>query len=170
MYWKTSLQRQAGITLVELICVLVVLGALAASALIRFVNLTEDAHRAGVAGTAAAFGSAASLANAACIVRGWQGRDNLPGYGDGRVDFNTNCFPADSSGNANVIANSNARCMRVWNAILATAPTVTTGTSGADYRARASNNVCTYRYLLDTSTARQFTYDSRSGLIVQSNP
>ena len=114
--------------------------------------------------------SAVSLANAACIVRGWQGQDNLPGYENGNVDFNTNCFPTDTTGNANVIGSTNARCVRVWNAILASAPTITTGVSGADYRARASNNVCTYRYLLDTSTARQFTYDSRSGGIVPTNP
>jgi hypothetical protein len=86
------------------------------------------------------------------------------------VDFNTDCFPTDTSGNANVIGNNNARCMRVWSSILAFAPTITTGASGADYRARASNNVCTYRYLLDTSIARQFTYDSRSGAIVRTNP
>ncbi len=163
-------QGQAGFTLLELISVLVILGVLGASAVLRFVDLSEDAHRAAVAATAGAFGSAAGLTNAVCIVRGWQGRDNLPGYGDGRVDFNTACFPTDTTGNANVIGNNNARCMRVWNAILQSAPTITTGSAGADFRARASNNVCTYRYLLDSSTARQFTYDSRSGLIVLSNP
>ena len=46
---------------------------------------------------------------------------------------------------------------------------ITTG-SGADYRARGRNNVCTYRYLLDGSVTREFTYDSTNGMMVVTNP
>jgi MSHA pilin protein MshB len=165
---RRSFQR--GFTLIELVCVLVVLGVLGAVAIPRFTELRTGAHQVAVSGTAAAFGSAVQLAYLACVLHKWAGQDNLPGYAGGNVDFNTACYPTDTTGNANTIGNNATRCMRVWNAILAAAPTITTAAQGADYRATASNEVCTYRYLLDTTTARQFTYDSRNGLIVPTNP
>ena len=167
---NTGQRRQIGFTLVELVCVLVILGIVGAVAMQRFIDVGSAAHKAAVAGTAAAFGSSLGLVHSLCIARSWAGRDNLPGYATGNVDFDTACYPTDTTGNANVIGNNNMRCLRTWNAILLPAPTITTAASGADYRARANNQVCTYRYLRDTSTTRQFTYDSRNGLIVVTNP
>ena len=171
-YLRPDLERKAqrGFTLVELVTVLILLGVLGAIAVPRFHDLGTEAHKAAVASTAGAFGSALNIANLACTVRGWAGKDNLPGYGDGTVDFNPACFPTDTTGNANSIGSNNARCTRVWNAVLALAPTITTATSGADYRARARNQVCTYSYLMDKSATRQFAYDSRNGHVVVTNP
>jgi len=160
----------AGFTLLELVFVLVLLGVLAAIAIPRFVDISDSARRATVSATAGAFASAVLIANVGCAIRGWQGKDNLPGYGDGKVDFNSTCFPTDTTGNANTIGNNNARCMRVWNGILASPPAITTSNTGADYRARARKQVCTYQYLLTTTVNRQFTYDSRTGAIVVTNP
>lgn len=167
---KSEPWRQRGITLLELVCALVILGALGAIAVPQFADLRSGAHRGSVDGTAGAFTAALRLANLACILRDWAGRDNLPGYAGGDVDFNGSCNPTDTAGNANTIGGNATRCMRVWSAILATAPSITTAASGADYRALAAAQTCTYRYLRDTSTLRSFTYNATNGVIVVTNP
>lgn len=157
-------------TLIEMVSMLVILGSLAAVAMPNFVSLTGEAYRAQVAGTAGAFESATRLANLVCSVRSWANRDNLPGYGSGTIDFNTACYPTDTSGNANTIGSNATRCLRVWSGILAAYPTITTAASGADYRATAASNVCTYRYLVDPTTTRRFTYNSLTGGVTVLNP
>ncbi len=60
--------RQEGFTLIELVIVIVILGVLAASALPRFLDLTQEAKVASVKGMAGGLQSAASVARAACIM------------------------------------------------------------------------------------------------------
>jgi prepilin-type N-terminal cleavage/methylation domain-containing protein len=157
-------------TLIELVCTLLILGSLSSFAMPNLVSMTGSAYHAQVAGTAGAFESATKLANLVCFVRSWANRDNLPGYGAGTIDFNTACYPTDTSGNANTIGSNATRCMRVWSGILVAYPTVTTAASGADYRVTAASNVCTFRYLVDSTTTRRFTYNSLTGNVAVLNP
>ena len=62
------MKKQAGFTLIELVVVIVILGLLAATALPKFINVTNNARVASLEGVAGGLRSAASLAQSQYIL------------------------------------------------------------------------------------------------------
>lgn len=118
---KMIRQYQKGFSLIELVIVIVILGLLAATAIPRFLNVTEEAEDASVDGVSG------GLATAVSFVRSqWEvdGRRNDSVVLDGaRIELDTSFgFPTGTAGNNNATNMNVARCSEVFNNVLQNAP------------------------------------------------
>jgi MSHA pilin protein MshB len=170
--------RRAGFTLVELVCVLVIVGTLAAVAMPKVLDLADAAARAEVAQRTAAFATAVQFVRLTYIVRKRSGNvDNLPGFGDGSVDTNASGYPTDTA-NANTIPNGATganRCRNVFAGILMPSVPVCGGsvacTGAHAYQALTSApQTCRFNYVRDPSPPRFFVYSALTGQVSESNP
>src|SRR5690242_4254210 len=170
--------RARGFTFVELICVVVIMAVLAATAVLNFSDLTEDAEAASVEQQASAFATAVRFVQIRYVLSGKSGDvDNLPGFGDGTVDTNASGYPTDTA-NANTIPNNPAganRCRNVFNGILSTNVPACGGTVActASHAFRASTiapQTCRFDYIRNPSPPRYFVYSASSGTVTVTNP
>lgn len=148
-----NMKRQGGFTIIEIIIVVIILGLLAATALPRFLNVTEQAEDASIDGIAGGFASAVGL------VRGqWEVEGRPSGNGSDGIatDDDTSSVAIDSvrilvdgtstaagislgypTGSADDVTGSevgditNARCQEILNTILQNGPQSIVATDAA---------------------------------------
>ncbi|WP_077755880.1 prepilin-type N-terminal cleavage/methylation domain-containing protein [Shewanella psychrophila] len=136
-----SRNRQQGFSLIELVIVIVILGLLAATAIPRFLNVTDDAEDASLDGVAGGLATAVGFVRAQWEV---DGRNNSTVILDGTsVSLDTRFgFPTGTGANGtDVTAMNDNRCQQVFNSILQSAP------RNVQYTDDARNQRYTVRFL-----------------------
>ena len=117
---KTVKTKQAGFSLIELVIVIVILGLLAATAIPRFLNVTDSAEDASVDGVAGGLSTAVSFVRSQWEVDGRQNSsvilDGTPVALDPRFGYPTGISVTDAT------AMTDASCQEVFNTVLQSAP------------------------------------------------
>ena len=164
---KAPLKKSSGFTLIELVIVVVILGFLAATAIPKFLDLTEQAKQANIEGMAGGFATGVSLARAQWEAEarpndGAVPKKNFVNYDGTTVyltveDIPNNVRPGYIIGTTPISAVASVNCIEVWNAILQQPPTISTTdldvNSSVDYFvSKDGANLC--HYYLKASLAR----------------
>ncbi|PTU74244.1 type II secretion system protein [Pseudomonas mangrovi] len=163
------MKQQKGFTLIELVVVIAILGILAAVALPRFINVTDDAHESAIRGAGGALASAVLLVRSQWEVNRGKGiatpNVNVQGFGAGNVDVNAAGWPVGISDGATL--GSAGDCVDLWNNLLqGSAPRVAIAAgTDIDYVASLAGQVCTFTYQAQ-GTNDTIVYNAADGTVV----
>ncbi len=174
------MKNQSGFTIIELVVVIILLGIMAATALPRFMDVTDEAHNSVVEGVYGGLQSGMSLYHAQWVAEGQPDPSTqLTDFGSLRTT--PEGYPygtVDNSATADDVVND-ADCAAIFtNVLQAGAPSIAAvanlaGVVGSttDFTTHENSDDCLYYYTAETSSAgatvATLSYDSETGQITQ---
>ncbi len=175
------MRNQQGFTIIELVVVIILLGIMAATALPRFMDVTDEAHDSVVSGVLGGMQSGMALYRAQWIAEGQPAASTaITEFGGLRVT--PEGYPygtVDNSATDDDVVND-ADCAAVFSNILqAGAPSITAvanaaavAGTGTDFATHENSDDCLYYYLAEGNTSGDtvdtLSYDSETGIVTQS--
>ncbi len=138
---KSGINRVKGFTFIELVIVVILLGLLAATALPRYLNVTDQAEVASLEGMAGGFSTAIAIAKAQWAAEGnsrggpTTPSDKVAVNYDGKIIYmNEFGWAANTNPNIDAAADNQTatECQEVWNSVLQSAPTSTINSDNRD--------------------------------------
>ncbi len=163
---------ESGFTIIELIVVILLLGILTATALPRFLDVTDEAHDAVFDAVFGGLNTGRSLFRAGFIAQGQPASGTaIASFGDGTLRTHANGYPLGTAAGVGQTLDAHSECTEVFNSLLqqgrpsivgstttGIAPTSISG--GADIQAiidSSTDNVCYYAYTGQYSTTAAVT-------------
>jgi prepilin-type N-terminal cleavage/methylation domain-containing protein len=121
-------KRQDGFTIIELVVVILLLGILAATALPRFMDVTDEAHEAVLEGLVGGLNSGSALFRATWVATGQNTNSTVNQFGDGSMYANSNGYPI-----GDVTTMTAAACGQIYENLLQSGrPSYAAAASGHD--------------------------------------
>jgi MSHA pilin protein MshB len=128
----TSMKKQQGFTIIELVVVILLLGILTATALPRFMDVTTQAHTAVVQGVQGSLQTGVAMFNASWTAMSQPAEDTrITAFGDGSMRTNAQGFPQGNGTNGITADATGANeCVQVYRELLQVGGTPTVANTG----------------------------------------
>ena len=171
------MRKQAGFTIIELVVVVILLGIMAATALPRFMDVTERAHSSVVDGVLGSMQTGTALYHAQWIAEG-QPPQSTAITEFGSLLTTPEGYPYGTASNTSHDIEDQGDCSVIFSNILqAGAPTITAVANLAavvgvqtDFATHNSGDDCLYYYTGESSssgaTVQTLSYDSETGAVL----
>ncbi|WP_286221796.1 type II secretion system protein [Marinobacter apostichopi] len=158
-------QNQKGFTLIELVVVISILAILAAFALPRFAQLSEQAHQANIRATSGALAAGVALAKTQWVSNGLTAAStDVQGFGDDNVDVGADGWPTSVASDDTSTTMTAAKCQEVWLGVLQSNAPIVTGAT-PEYAVTIDAGDCVYTYQADAQSST-IEYDADNGDII----